>query len=326
MKKRFIIVILVIALVVTMLPLAASAGRDSAGRTNVTIKSCPVWSAPSSKSKKIRTLPKGTYISIVSGKRTSTGAYWLETQNGTWVYMNNVEPSNKKAGEPGSYLTVKDNVPLRYNPTGKDKVRHRLKKGERVEIDYVTFSDTGSRWGKLTYKGKGYYVYMGNVVLLGAKVDEVVESYNGVYKSDDWLRKNYGSETCKGCMEFLVDQIYGIGDSGAYNDNKYMIDDPNFIVLKKLLRKDGEITDSMLESFFKTASKGDVITYRRYNSKKEKYSQHTAVFLHITDTGIWVIDGNWGTKNITVHEITYSYLIRNLTKKPTGITISKIIP
>ena len=156
--KKIVSFLLCFVMILILLPnfvFAASAGLYSANKADV-----PVWSEPSSSSTKIRTLSKGTLISIVSTTINAANNEWGKTANGTWIYMGNLDKSNKPLPATGLYITIKADVPLRKIPASAAKIEKTLGNNVLVTITSTFYNDVGNEWGNTS---DGYVIYMGNI-------------------------------------------------------------------------------------------------------------------------------------------------------------------
>lgn len=120
----------------------------------------PVWSEASSKSTQIRKLPKDALVTITSTKINSAGNPWGKTVNGSWIYMGNLNKSNKSLPSTGTYVTNKNDVPLRTIPASGGKILKQLSTGTLVTIKSTFYNDVGNPWGNTS---DGYVIYMGNL-------------------------------------------------------------------------------------------------------------------------------------------------------------------
>lgn len=119
----------------------------------VTSKSTPVWSSPSSKSVRLRTLATGQHISILEVQRNPEGNPWGKTANNTWVFMGNLTQASPANVLPrtGAHLTVTKNLPLRTTPEAQANVVRRIVPvNTPVNVTTTFFNDRGSPWGVIS--------------------------------------------------------------------------------------------------------------------------------------------------------------------------------
>lgn len=155
--KRFIVLILLCGFFL----FASNSYVFAASELYVTNKAdVPVWSDASSKSTQIRKLPKDTLVTIQSKITNSAGNPWGKTVNGSWIYMGNLNKSNKSYPATGTYETNKSDVPLRTVPASGGKILKRLSKGRIVNVNSTFYNDVGNPWGNTS---DGYVIYMGNL-------------------------------------------------------------------------------------------------------------------------------------------------------------------
>ena len=160
MKSRVLALFLVLLYLITPIT-AFNPSVYAQGTMYVTTNtSSPVWSEPSSKSTKLKTLGKGVYVSIFSTTKNSAGNLWGKTPTGTWIYMGNLGKTSKNLSPTGLYITTKADVPLRQTPAAGATIERTLPINTCLTITDSFYTDTGNEWGKTS---DGYVVYMGNI-------------------------------------------------------------------------------------------------------------------------------------------------------------------
>ena len=141
----------------------------------------PVRNRPYSPEKTIKTLSKGTKVTVVASGKNAAGNLWYKLKDGTWIYSGNLQKSCahasydsygkcKSCGEvypmkitsmtATTYKTTKNDVPVRNRPYSPEKIIKTLSKGTKVTVVASGKNSAGNLWYKLK---DGTWIFSGNL-------------------------------------------------------------------------------------------------------------------------------------------------------------------
>lgn len=150
-------------------------GKYLTVKSNVLLKKRPY-----SASETVKTLKtKNTAVSLAGSAKNAFGNLWYQLSDGSWVYNEHVKKClHAKYSDKGyctacgteyalkltelsaTYVTTKDNVPIRKRPYAPNTVIKRLSGGTKLSVIASAKNSVGNLWYQLSDKT---WVYSGNV-------------------------------------------------------------------------------------------------------------------------------------------------------------------
>jgi len=158
--------ILALIMILAFIPTAEAKASSVLGGVTYEVTSssgAPVWTEPYSTSTKLRTLERGSLVTIEQTIRNFWLNQWGLTTNGTFIYMGNLKATNHSFPSTGTYEAIKDSVPLRYVPATEGTIVKRINKGEAIEISKWYFNDRANLWATGRVSGVSYEVFNENI-------------------------------------------------------------------------------------------------------------------------------------------------------------------
>jgi len=166
MKKttRIFALLLVIAVLFSLIPVSNAEASGIRGTIYEVIDKAPVWSQSNSNSTKLRTLSKGTLVTIDRKVRNIWLSEYGVTTNGTFIYMQNLKVAwGVTVPSTGEYVAKNDNVPLRKTPASDATVVKRINNNEAINVRSWYYNDRGNLWATGRISGVDYEVFSDNI-------------------------------------------------------------------------------------------------------------------------------------------------------------------
>jgi len=160
----------VFAIIFSLLPVAhADASNVTGGSIYEVSKNngAAVQSGAGSNTTRVRTLPRGSLVTIETTARGSWLSRWGRTTNGTWINMSDLKESSRRYPATGQHHTLTDNAngtPLRRIPAAEATIVRRAANYSSVNVTKWYYNDRANLWATVRVAGELYEVFSENIV------------------------------------------------------------------------------------------------------------------------------------------------------------------